>query len=192
MSPGRNCIPGDTCRFMTFFTPTSLPSSSGLTHTHIFASPLYPAHVQLLLDFNARTAVLLRMGEGESLSLLHSQLFTSTGMRVFLALLQAYPQHCEFEHLFTCLDLPQPAPGDGQRHGSEWEMTIRPVRRVIAALSSLLPAFGLHIVSLRNRGYLLVLDAEAFSAMSSERPALPAKDTQAPSHIRVLMRQEKC
>lgn len=157
---------------MTFPTrePKPGPLSFSLPHTYAFAAPLFPEHIRLFLDLSTRTVVLLRFGKGESVLLLRSQKLTPSGIIIFLALLQAYPKHCTFEKLFACLDLPQPLMGmtHGSKHGANWELVVRPVRRAIAVLTPVLPAFGLQTTSLRNKGYLLVLDREAFAAFFSE------------------------
>lgn len=145
--------------------------------TYCFADPLFPDHIQLLLDLSARTVVLLHLGEGESVSLLRSQSLTPSGAKVLLALLQAYPKHCGFERLFACLDLPQPEEEGmyGGGHGTDWEMVVRPIRRAIATLPPVLAAFGLQLHSLRNKGYLLAPDAEALLATTSDLPVLQEK-----------------
>jgi len=157
-------------------------STKALAQTYCFADPLFPDRIWLLLDLSARTAVLLRLGEGESVSLLRSRQLTPSGAKVFLALLQAYPQHCEFARLFASLDLPQPEKETmyGEKHGADWEIAVRPVRRAIATLAPMLAAFGLQLLSLRNRGYLLALDAKALLALASEQP-IPAGSKGPPS-----------
>jgi hypothetical protein len=145
-------------------------SGKTFVQAYCFAGPLFPDHIQLLLDLSAHTAILVRLCEGGAVSLLRSRLLTPSGAKVFLALLQAYPKYCEFASLFACLDLPQL---EEERvfggHGTDWEMLVRPVRRAIASLTPALSAFGLQLHSLRNKGYLLVLDEEALFALSSEQ-----------------------
>lgn len=148
-----------------FSTPAPEPLASA--HTYSFATPLFPDHIQLLLDLSTRTAVLLYVGKGESVLLLRSQQLTFSGAKVLLAILQAYPKHCDFEKLFACLDLPQPRIETmyGNGHGTDWELAIRPVRRAIATLTPILPAFGLQMISLRNKGYLLTVYADTLPAV---------------------------
>ena len=61
----------------------------------VFALPeILPARVRVVLDVDSRTALLLHL-DGEGITpLLHSFQLTPSAARVFLALLQAYPQHC--------------------------------------------------------------------------------------------------
>ena len=161
-----------------FSTPGPITPISSLPHTYSFTAPLFPEHLQLLLNLSVRTAVLLRLSEDESISLLHSQLFTPSGAKIFLALLQTYPKHCEFTHLFACLDLPQPEakPLYSRKRRTDWELAIRPVRRAIAALAPLLPGFGLQTISLRNKGYLLAFDANTFPVFSPASEIIQVKD----------------
>ncbi len=153
--------------------------------TACFADSLFPDHIQLLLDFSTRTAVLLRSDEGGAVSLLHSQQLTPSGFNVFLALLQAYPRPCLFTTLFACLALPQPKvtpevlPFNGR--DPDWVIAVRPLRRVVSTLTPMVSAFGLQVISLRNKGYLLALDIHAWPSSLANGGPLQSEGEKPPS-----------
>lgn len=118
----------------------------------VFTLPeILPAHTRIVLDVEARLVLLLMLDEREPVPLVRSFQLSSSSVRVFLALLQAYPQYCQYQTLFSALypvTLGSPTP--------IWEHYVRPVRRALRYLTPVLQAFGLAVVALRGRGYLLV------------------------------------
>lgn len=117
----------------------------------VFALPeILPGGARVVLDVQSHVAFLLNVENTETTSLLHSFQLTPSAARVFLALLQAYPQHCSYQSLLTVL-----YPFSPEGPSSAWECHVRPVRRALVALTPALRAFGLEVVALRRHGYLL-------------------------------------
>jgi DNA-binding response OmpR family regulator len=127
--------------------------SPGVSHraAQVFTLPeILPAHTRIVLDVEARLVLLLMFDEKEPVPLVRPFQLSSSAVRVFLALLQAYPQYCQYQTLFSALypvtfDPPTPI----------WEHYVRPIRRALRYLTPVLQAFGLAVVALRGRGYLL-------------------------------------
>lgn len=113
---------------------------------------ILPPHTCLLLDLQACTAILLHLNEGAGAPLVCSSHLAPSAARVFLALLQSYPQYCDYQRLFTML---YSAVAPERRPFWDPEIGLRPIRRALFALSPALAFFGLEIVALRRRGYLL-------------------------------------
>jgi len=132
----------------------------------VFTLPeILPAHTRIVLDVQARLALLLTLNEGEATPLVRSFQLTPSATRVFLALLQAYPQHCPYQTLVSvlypvALDTPV------------WEPSVRPIRRALRSLAPILRVFGLDVVALRGRGYLLVSATRLSSVPGQHRTAL--------------------
>ena len=127
----------------------------------VFALPeIFPERTQVLLDLRSSTAILLNQESEGPTPLLHFCQLTPSAARVFLALLEAYPQHCPYQTLFSAL---YPAALDGPP--PVWEHYVRPIRRALRHLAPVLRAFGLEVVALRGRGYLL-----APAARFTDRP----------------------
>jgi hypothetical protein len=108
-----------------------------------------------VLNLSMRTATLFVSSspDGET-QMLSQQHFTPNGMRVLVPLLQAYPQHCDYEALIASLyafTLPEAR----QLLRDSWEIALRPVRRAIGGLMDGLRALGLHVRSVRGAGYVL-------------------------------------
>ncbi|HEU5379291.1 MAG TPA: hypothetical protein VFV38_28040 [Ktedonobacteraceae bacterium] len=126
----------------------SVPTSKA---ARVFALPeILPERVRVVLDVNSRMALLLNLDGEETTPLLHSFQLTPSAARVFLALLQAYPQHCSYQALLAVL-----YPSSPESPSSVWDHYVRPIRRALVALAPVLRAFGLEVVALRGRGYLL-------------------------------------
>lgn len=119
--------------------PTSTP-----VRTKIFA---LSKQSSVLFDIRSRTALLLHQEGGDPVPLLP---LSPSASRVFLALLQAYPQYCSHQTLLAAL---YPAVQETPDLG--WEQHVRPIRRALHRLAPVLQAFGLEVVALRRRGYLL-------------------------------------
>jgi hypothetical protein len=113
-------------------------------------SGIFPSTTRMWLDPHIGLAFLWR-DEPPAPVLLSCHL-TPSGVRVLAVLLQAYPQSCSFEQLFEGLY----ATGGSESPG-EWspQVGLRPIRRAIWSLLPAMRAFGLAIVSVRKRGYLL-------------------------------------
>lgn len=128
----------------------------------MFALPeILPERTRVFLDLHSRTAILLNLDNGEPAPLLHSFQLTPSAARVFLALLQAYPQHCSYQTLLA-------VPASQGEPSPVWEQHVRPIRRALVVLSPVLRAFGLDVIALRGHGYLLA------SATHSAKPPLTA------------------
>lgn len=126
----------------------SLPTSKA---AHVFTLPeILPERVQVILDVNARMALLLKLCGEETDPLLYAFQLTPSAARVFLALLQAYPQHCSYPALLAAL-----YPSSPENPSSAWDHHVRPIRRALVALAPVLRAFGLDVIALRGHGYLL-------------------------------------
>ncbi|HVU69678.1 MAG TPA: hypothetical protein VHD63_21270 [Ktedonobacteraceae bacterium] len=120
------------------------------TAAQVFSLPgMFPSTTRMWLDPHGGIAFLWR-DEPPAPVLLSCHL-TPSGVRVLSVLLHAYPQSCSFEQLFRGL-----YPTGAEPMGS-WnpQVGLRPIRRAIWSLLPPMRAFGLTIVSLRNRGYLL-------------------------------------
>jgi hypothetical protein len=121
---------------------------------HLPLDGLLPVNQTLVVNLSMRTAILLvSPAEGEA-QVLSQQRFTPNGMRVLVPLLQAYPQHCDYEALIASLysfTLPEAR----QQLRDSWEIALRPVRRAISGLMDGLRALGLHVRSVRGAGYVL-------------------------------------
>ncbi len=142
-------------------TLSPLPSQQA---TWVFALPeILPEHTRVVLDAHARTAILLRLDEKEPIPSVRSFPLTPSAARIFLALLQAYPQYCPYHTLFTAL-----YPASQGEPSSVWEHTVRPIRRALVALAPVMRAFGLEVVALRGRGYLLA-PAARFTGLPNRR-----------------------
>jgi DNA-binding response OmpR family regulator len=117
----------------------------------VFALPeILPEGVRVVLDVDSHTALLLNLNGEETAPLLRSFQLTPSAARVFLALLQAYPQHCSYQNLLAVL-----YPSSPESPSSAWDYHVRPIRRALVALAPVLRAFGLEVVALRRHGYLL-------------------------------------
>ncbi|HEU5378023.1 MAG TPA: helix-turn-helix domain-containing protein [Ktedonobacteraceae bacterium] len=131
-------------------SPSFATMSTG-KDVRVFALPeILPERVRVVLDVNSRMALLLDLDGEETAPLLHSSQLTPSAARVFLALLQAYPQHCSYQALLAVL-----YPSSPEGSSSAWDRHVRPIRRALVALAPVLRAFGLEVVSLRGHGYLL-------------------------------------
>ncbi len=131
----------------------------------VFAlSEILSEQTQIVLDVQARLAVLLKLDGGKTAPLVRSFQLTPSAARVFLALLEAYPQHCPYQTLFVAL---YPAPLDTS--SPVWEQYVRPIRRALRHLAPVLRAFGLEVVALRGRGYLLASAARFIDIPSKSR-----------------------
>lgn len=118
----------------------------------VFTLPeILPEHTRIVLDVEARLVLLLLFDEKEPAPLVRSFQLSSSAVRVFLALLQAYPQYCRYQTLFSAL---YPVMLDSST--PTWEHDVRPIRHALRSLAPVLQAFGLAVVALRGRGYLLV------------------------------------
>lgn len=124
-------------------------------------SGILPPHTCLLLDARACTAILLHLGEDENTPLVCSYQLAPSAARVFLALLQSYPHYCDYQQLFTML---YSAAAPERRPPWNPEIGLRPIRRAIFSLSPALTFFGLEIVALRCRGYVLTARADGTEA----------------------------
>ena len=145
-------------------TLSPLPSQQA---TWVFALPeILPEHTRLLLDSHARTAILLHLDEKEPIPSVHSFPLTPSAARIFLALLQAYPQYCPYHTLFAAL-----YPASLGEPSSVWEHTVRPIRRALVALAPVMRAFGLEVIALRGHGYLLA-PAARFTDLSSRHQTI--------------------
>ena len=97
----------------------------------VFALPeILPERVRVVLDVNSRMALLLNLDGEETAPLLHSFQLTPSAARVFLALLQAYPQHCSYQALLAVL-----YPSSPESPSSAWDHHVRPIRRALVALA---------------------------------------------------------
>lgn len=145
-------------RRATIVAPEVIPKAA-----QVFAlTEILPEQTQIVLDVQARLALLLKLDEGKTAPLVRSFQLTPSAARVFLALLEAYPQHCPYQTLFLVL---YPAPLDTS--SPVWEPYVRPIRRALRHLAPVLRAFGLEVVALRGRGYLLA-SAARFTDISSK------------------------
>ncbi len=123
----------------------------------LFALPeLLPNTARLLVDEDSNTVFLLSFQGPELASSSLSFRLTPSAMRVFVALLHAYPQFCSYRTLFVSL---YPLSQE-QEANRVWEYTLahRPIRRALLALLPTLRGLGLRAVSLRGRGYVLATD----------------------------------
>lgn len=132
--------------------------TSAYPDSSVFLFPLpemLPQNVRLLLHVETNTALLLRIEEGEVTSCHGLFHLPPSATRIFLCLLQAYPEACSYHALFLTL---YPL---SQKHHTEqvWErehdLALRPIRRALASLSPVLRCFSLHVASLRGWGYVL-------------------------------------
>jgi len=127
--------------------------------TQVFVLPeVLPAHRRIVLNIHAHVAVLIELDGEQSAPLVRSFPLSPSASRIFLALLQAYPQHCPYPTLFLALYLAsQEALSEG------WEQYVRPIRRALRYLTPVMRSFGLQVIALREHGYLL----SAFAPVST-------------------------
>jgi hypothetical protein len=127
--------------------------------TQVFVLPeVLPAHKRIVLNVHAHVAVLLELDGENPAPLVRSFPLSPSASRIFLALLQAYPQHCPYPTLFLALYLAsQEALSEG------WEQYVRPIRRALRYLTPVMRSFGLQVIALREHGYLL----SAFAPVST-------------------------
>ncbi len=140
---------------------SSLPTRKA---AQVFLLPeILPEQTRILLDSHSRTALLLHLDCGEAAPLLYSFQLTPSAARIFLALLQTYPQYCPYPTLFAAL-----YPAAQGESSQMWEQQVRPIRRALVALTPALRAFGLEAVALRGHGYVLAsLSSAKDSAVSA-------------------------
>ena len=122
----------------------------------IFALPdLLPASVRLLIESQANVVILLPRCLDEAELTMHPRSFqlTPSSMRVFLLLVQTYPQICSYQALFQSL-YPY-APEQATHESGKQELAVRPVWRAIVKLAPLLRSLNLQLRSLRGQGYVL-------------------------------------
>lgn len=164
---------------------------STTTHSHdllvslsacAFTLPgILPPASCLLLDLRTRTAIHLHLEQGILAPLVGGCPLRPSASRVFLALLQAYPQYCSYQQLFTMLYA-----SVEERHRPVWNPAIglRPVRRALSSLSPALQYFGLAVIALRTHGYLLTsatpltedFPEARFLPVTNARPSLPGSE----------------
>ena len=115
---------------------------------------LYPPRQTLVVNPLLRTATVFAAGVHNEAHLIAQQHFSPNSMRLLIPLLRAYPAYCPYDillaHLFT-LSLEE---ANLHLHGS-WERAIRPVRRTVGGLATLLQPLGLTVCNIRGVGYLL-------------------------------------
>lgn len=129
----------------------------------VFALPeILPKHMRIVLDVQAHLALLIEPGEEKPVPWVRLFQLSPSAIRIFLALLQAYPQYCPYPTLVLAL-----YPATEEAPAEEWEQYVRPIRRALRYLSPTLRDFGLEVVALRGHGYLL--------SASTRIPALPKK-----------------
>ncbi len=147
------------------FQPITKRASSPAS---VFVLPgILPADRRLLLDPETHTAILLALVGSDAGPMFRSFQLTPSATTIFFTLLQAYPQHCSYQTLFCSLYPPMPEEGE---HEWLWEraLAVPPVRRALKALLPALRTFGLQVISLRGRGYIL--------AAIADPKALPEKE----------------
>jgi hypothetical protein len=140
----------------------STPACTDLS-VQVFVDPtLLPVGMQLLLDVETRTALLLAFEEGTSPCLFRTFPLTPSAAQIFLVLLQAYPDHCTHRALFHAL-----YPGGESKGEQAWErerdLALPLVRRALKSLLPTLRGCGLRAVSLRSQGYVLARIPQAQS-----------------------------
>jgi hypothetical protein len=146
---------GNRC-LMKRKTPSSVPAFTKMEAQEFPLPDILPEHTRLLLDVHTRTVLLFHQ-DSQDTPVLYSCQLAPSAARIFLALLQAYPQHCPHQTLFTALySASQEALYDQEYH-------LRSIRRALMALAPVLQALGLAAVSLRGRGYVLAPAAHASS-----------------------------
>lgn len=134
-------------------TPSLLSLVPSQPTTWVFTLPgILPECAQIHLDSQTRIASVLHLGQEGSAPLLSSCQLTPSSTKIFLALLQAYPQHCSHQTLFAAL---YPAIEEEDSCLSDQAWSLRPIRRALITLAPALRTFGLEAVSLRGRGYVL-------------------------------------
>lgn len=121
--------------------------------THIFVLPQLLPNSQLLLDIHVHMVFLFCIKRTAIWLLSPSYRLTPSAARVFLVLLQAYPDYCSYRSLFQALY----PPGQEQHDHHIWQkdLILRPIRRALLALAPALRGLGLRVVSLRGQGYVL-------------------------------------
>lgn len=145
--------------------PISVPAFTKIAAQEFALPEILSDGTRLLLDVYTRTVMLLRL-EGGNAPLLYSCQLTPSAARIFLALLQAYPQYCPYQDLFATL---YPASQEAPSCLCDQAWDLRPIRRALVTLAPVLRAFGLEAVSLRGRGYVLA-PAAPFSKTSFPTP----------------------
>lgn len=133
----------------------SYPLLSALPHStaYIFTLPeILPEQTQLHLYMDTRIALLLHLYQEEPAPQVHVCQLTPSTLKIFLALLQASPQHCSYQTLFAAL---YPATQEAASSAYDPAWSIRPIRRALGLLTPVLRTFGLEVVALRGRGYVL-------------------------------------
>ncbi len=112
--------------------------------TQMFILPFLPDRTRILLDEYAHTAIL----DAGELPVIYR--LTPSATKIFRALLQAYPHYCEYGTLLSVL-----YPTEEEHTSSVWHHHVRPVRNALRALMPALQSFGLEVIALRKKGYLL-------------------------------------
>lgn len=94
------------------------------------------------------------------------QQFTGTEIAILLPLLDSYPYYCSYETLFAHFYHGNPTDEviaryrqhlhDAFEDGS-WEQEMRPIRNVLSRARLKLRDFGLHIMSITEMGYVLMV-----------------------------------
>ena len=129
---------------------------------HLSLDGLLPANQVLAIKPSLRTVTLFATTADEEAHLLEQQQFSPNGMCVLVPLLEAYPHYCPYEVLLASLFSQTPEQSRVQMQ-SDWNSTIRPVRRAMNSLVPGLRTFGLQVRSIRSAGYLI-------EALSNSRP----------------------
>ena len=121
---------------------------------HFSLPGLLPEDHILIVNTSIRTATLVQYEASGGTPNVTQHVFSRNGIRVFVPLLQAYPDYCPYDVLLASLF---PISIDQRRMllQKEWEVAIRPVRRAIGGIMTGLQSFGLEVISLRGLGYLL-------------------------------------
>jgi hypothetical protein len=129
---------------------------------HLSLDGLLPANQVLAVKSSLQTVTLLAITADEEPHILEQQHFSPNGMCVLVPLLEAYPHYCPYEVLLASLFSQTPEQSRAQMQ-SDWNSTIRPVRRAMNSLVPGLRTFGLQVRSIRSAGYLI-------EALSTSRP----------------------
>ncbi len=159
---------GDNDRRSAFVPDEMCASIISLKKTEsmaqVFALPgILPEQTWILLDAHARMVIFLKLNSGDSPPRVRAFQLPPSATRIFLALLNAYPQYCSYQTLLSAL-----YPASQEETTPVWEHRVRPIRRALVALAPVLQCFGLDVVALRGRGYVL-----APAALSTKKRRAP-------------------
>ena len=121
---------------------------------HFSLPGLLPEDHTLIVNLSIRTATLVQYETSGRTPNVTQHVFSRNGIRVFVPLLQAYPDYCPYDVLLASLF---PISIDQSRTllQEKWEAAVRPVSRAIGGIVTGLQSFGLEVISLRGLGYLL-------------------------------------